>query len=291
MAEGDGEPGSVVTAAGTDLATQRQELAELAASRRELAAAITSSIDWHVTHYGEAPSEAAAAVRAPLALDPTDQPADQVSWWEIERALDADPEAGQALWRKVKAEAADELATGYRAARSLEPMVHGTPYGRAQFAVIVDALAEDLRPRGGAERLLVHQLAAAYEQHLRWQAVAVRRTESEAWQGDRDRRRELERMTLAQRERYQEQEGWVPPRLSDAEAIEQAVLIADRYQRAFLRLLKAFRDTRRVIGSVIVGEGGTLNVAGGPQQVNLNPPHRHVRPAGKRTRRPARIVR
>ena len=60
------------------------------------------------------------------------------------------------------------------------------------------------------------------------------------------------------------------------------MLIADRYQRSFLRLLKAFRDTRRVIGAVIVGDGGMLNLTEGPQQVNVNPPpslqRRLVRP-------------
>ena len=133
---------------------------------------------------------------------------------------------------------------------------------------------------------MVHQLAAAYEQHLRWQALAVQRAETEAWRGEQDKRRALQGMSPAQRERYQEREGWVPPRVSEAAAVEQAVLIADRYQRAFLRLLKAFRDTRRVIGAVIVGEGGTLNVAAGPQQVNLHAPRRHARIPGRRARTP-----
>ena len=275
-------------AAGADVTAQRQELAELAASRRDLAGSIARQIDWHVAQYGETPSEAAAAVRAPLTLDSNDQPADQVGWWEIERAFDADPEAGQALWCRVKAEASQELVTGFRAARSLEPSVHGSPYARAQFGVIVDALTADLRPRGGVERLLVHQLAAAYEQHLRWQAVAVKRAETEAWRGERDKRLAMEGMTPAQRERHQEREGWLPPRLGEAEAVEQAVTIADRYQRAFLRLLKAFRDTRRVIGAVVVGEGGTLNVAAGPQQVNIHQPRPARRPRLARPRRAAR---
>ena len=50
-------------------------------------------------------------------------------------------------------------------------------------------------------------------------------------------------------------EGWLPPRQSDAEAVEQAVMIADRYQRQFLRLLRAFRDMRRVLGTVVMTGG------------------------------------
>lgn len=52
----------------------------------------------------------------------------------------------------------------------------------------------------------------------------------------------------------------LPPRVSDVEAIDQAVMIADRFQRSFLRLLRTFRDMRRVIGAVVI-TGGQLNVA------------------------------
>ena len=137
----------------------------------------------------------------------------------------------------------------------------------------------DLRPRDGLEHLLVQQMAIAHELHLRWQARAVQRMDLEVWHGDSDRRRELEGMSPARRARYQQWDGWVPPRVSDAEAMDQAVLIADRYQRGFLRLLKAFRETRRVIGAVVVAEGGTLNVTGGPQQVNVHPTFRPARGA------------
>jgi hypothetical protein len=43
--------------------------------------------------------------------------------------------------------------------------------------------------------------------------------------------------------------------------------MADRFQRQFLRLMKAFRDQRRLLGTVVVAAGGQLNV--GEQQVNL----------------------
>ncbi len=42
--------------------------------------------------------------------------------------------------------------------------------------------------------------------------------------------------------------------------------MADRYQRAFLRLMKAFRDNRRLFGALVVA-GGQVNIA--EQQVNV----------------------
>jgi hypothetical protein len=149
---------------------------------------------------------------------------------------------------------------------SLERRVNGTPLERAQYLAIVEALFEALQPRDGLEHLLIHQMASAYEQQLRWQAMASHRIEEETWQGERDMRRALERMSPRQREQHQDREGWLPPRLTDAEAIEQAVMIADRYQRSFLRLVKAFRDNRRMFASLVVA-GGQVNI--GERQLNI----------------------
>jgi hypothetical protein len=273
-----------------DLDRQRRELAELRAARRDLAAAVTRQIDFAVEHFGKTPHEAARAARDALPYDPAAQPADQVSWWELSHALESDSERGQALWGAIKAEAREELATGFRAARAVEPSaVNGRPYDRAQFGVILDALRTALEPRDGLEHLLVQQMAAAHELLLRWQARAVQRMDLEVWHGDADRRRQLEAMSPARRERHQAVEGWVPPRLSDAEAVEQAVALADRYQRGFLRLLKAFRDTRRVVGTLVVA-GGQVNI--GERQVNVARPAPssapRVRAAPRRRPAPAR---
>jgi len=51
--------------------------------------------------------------------------------------------------------------------------------------------------------------------------------------------------------------GYARARSSDA---------ADRYQRAFLRLLKAYRDNRRLF-SMLVVTGGQVNV--GERQMNI----------------------
>ena len=256
-------------------------LAELAASRRELVATIARQIDFYVAGYGLSPTEAAAKARGLVLHAPEDRPPDEMSWYDLSTLLEVDPERGQALWGSVKAVAEEELARGIRSARSVEAQVEGRPYKRAQVLAIAAALRTALAPRGGLEKVLIHQMACAYELHLRWQEVAVRRGESEAWHGDRDRRRELENMSPARRERYQAMEGWVPPRLSHAEAIEQAVMIAERYQRSFLRLLTAFRETRRLVGTLVVA-GGQVNI--GEQQVNVAGNER-AEGAGRRTGR------
>ena len=259
MATGPGAARPTVT--GEDRA-----LAELAASQRELVATITRQIDSYVAGHGLTAAEAVARVREVGLNVPEDRPPDQVGWYDLSNLMEADPERGRALWGMVKTEAEKELATGIRSVRSVEAQVGGRPYERAQVLAIAAALRTALDPRDALEDLLVQQMACAYELHLRWQEVAVRRGEMEPWHGERDRRRELERMSPARRERYEAEEGWVPPRLADAEAIEQAVKMAERYQRTFLRLLTAFRETRRLVGTLVVA-GGQVNIA--ERQVNV----------------------
>lgn len=57
-------------------------------------------------------------------------------------------------------------------------------------------------------------------------------------------------------------------RQSDADALDQAAAMMDRFNRLFLRTLRSLCDLRRRGGPVIVQHGGQLNVA--QQQVNLN---------------------
>lgn len=243
-----------------------RDLAELEASGRIMVDRIGRHIDWLVTHYGSTPGEAAAQARDLRLNVPEDRPPEQVSWHDLHNTLESDAARGAALWQSVKDEARRELAAGVRMATTLERPLSATPFERAQYLAIVGALTDALHPRDGLEGLLVQQMASAYEQHLRWQTLAVHRVEEDTWHGERDMRRALERMSPRQREQYQDREGWLPPRQTDAEAIEQAVQLADRYQRAFLRVMKAYRDNRRLFGALIVA-GGQVNI--GDKQVNV----------------------
>jgi hypothetical protein len=61
--------------------------------------------------------------------------------------------------------------------------------------------------------------------------------------------------------------GWKRPRISDSEAIEQAAGMVDRFNRIYLRTLRALRDLRRYPPTVVVQNAVQVNVGG--QQVNL----------------------
>ncbi len=176
---------------------------------------------------------------------------DEYSWYDITDAMARDEDAGRALWGTVRKTARKELAAGVMAGQATEGY-HARPYERAAFMAVREALADGLQPRNGMEWLLIDGMAQAWTLHLRWLTKHVKADSLDAIQVERDVR---------------QRDGWQPPRLSEADAVDRAAQMADRFQRQYLRLYKAFRDGRRLGVSMTV-MGGQVNVA--EQQVVSN---------------------
>ena len=282
-----------------DYERKRRDLEQLKASKAELTGVISRQIDWLLDMeaggmlrtaddmaaepFGIV--EASARARQPLGYDPAidhegKAAPEQVGWYALGHLIEHEPEKGRDVWQAIKQAARHELATGVRAADALEPSLGGTPWRRAQYLAIVDALNEDLQPRGALEGLMVQRMASTYSLCLKWQELAIQRQEMEEWEGASTIRKEHARMSPSEQERHRMHYGYLPPRLSQAEAIQEAALMADRYDRAFLRLVRAFRDYRRMFASLIA-EGGTVNVSDGPQQVNIDA-RSNAKPRGKK---------
>lgn len=275
----------------TDYERKRRELEQLKASKSEMAAAIGRQIDWLLEmeaagHLRNAEAmagkpfgiaEAAARARQPLAYEPgrtgPDEQfePDQVDWGQLGRLMEHQPERARDLWGEIKQAARQELAIGVRAAEALESPMPGnrTPWNRARYLAIVDALTADLLPRGALEGLMIQRMASTLDRCLHWQKEAVQREEMEIWQGQSTIRQEHAGMSLAEKERNRMGYGYLPPRVSQAEAIHEAALMSERYERAFLRLVREFRNQRRMFASLVVA-GGNVNITDGPQQVNVS---------------------
>lgn len=290
--QGDIEPVDPSNPIVVDYEQRRRDLDELAACKNDIAAAIGDRISWLLEMEAKGQlreaetmaaqpfglAEANARARQPLRYEPgkdriTGKLApDQVSWNELGNLMEHEPEQARELWLAVKGAARDELTSGVRAAKALESgMPSGNqPWQRARYLAIVDALRTDLHPRGGLEELLIQRMASTYSLCLHWQQEAIRREDYEVFQGDAAIRQERRDMTARQKERQRMEYGYLPPRQAQAEAIQEACLMSERYERAFLRLVREFRNLRRTFNSLIVA-GGTVNIAdGGPQQVNVN---------------------
>jgi hypothetical protein len=137
-----------------------------------------------------------------------------------------------------------------RAARALEGW-GPTPWERAQFLALCQELADGWQPRSGIERQLLDTMAQAQTAMLGWL------TRLSTWASAPPRRDQREGA------------GWEPPRLTEAEAAEQAAAMVERFHRLFVRSLRALRELRRHPLAVVVQGAGQVNI--GERQVNVAP--------------------
>lgn len=149
-------------------------------------------------------------------------------------------------WENLKQQALDKLRTGHRASGATEGY-NSTPWERAQFLAI-----DAWQPRNGLERQLIDEMAQAQAAELFWMARLSLRSSLEVMSEVRE---------VAERAK------WLPPRLSDAEAVEQAASMVERFHRMFLRALQVLQGLRRCPPVVNVQNAAQINV--GQQQVNV----------------------
>ena len=174
-----------------------------------------------------------------------------VSWLDLEGLLQRDPQNYERRWEEIKRAARDELQTGHRASQAVEGC-GSTPWDRARFLALRQELADGWQPRNGVERQLVDTMAQAQTAAEFWLKQLMARAAREA---------AMEETVL------RDQGKWEPPGVTGFQAVEQAGAMADRFNRIFLRTLRALRDLRRYAPPVIVQNAGQVNVAS--QQVNL----------------------
>jgi hypothetical protein len=179
-------------------------------------------------------------------------PPNEVSWCDLQMIARTDPDRATARWEEIKKAALDEVRTGHRAAKAIETCDDGA-WQRAQFLALRAELSSEWRPRNGIERQLLDTMAQAQTCYLTWSQNLTIRTNLESCTNDR---------------RLKEEGKWEPPRQSDADALDHAAAMMDRFNRIFLRTLRALCDMRRHSNPVIVQKGGQMNLA--QQQVNLS---------------------
>jgi hypothetical protein len=225
---------------------------------RELAAELGQAFARMVGHYREygglSPEDARAkASEAPvhyLERAFTCAP-NQVSWFDLNAIAKRDPDKAVARWEEVKDAARGEVASGQRAARALEGY-DSHCWSRASFLAVRSELTTAWRPRNAAEQHLIDQLAQWQTLIWRWQESVTAYVEIVFEGGRKPPKQSLE---------------FQLPRLSDADALERAVQMVERFHRLYLGSLRALRDLRRR-PPVVVRAAGQVNI--GQNQVNVS---------------------
>lgn len=229
--------------------------AEISSVARRLAASYEANLRFRMRDLHETAEDADRVVRQAYGPDRHEEmlnePSDQVSWFAISSLIEADPEAGWGVWERVKAEAAEELASGHRAAQAI--CWDDSPWQRAQFLAIRQAFIDEWRPRGGIETTLIDQMSQAHLLWLHWVERAHVQASIDGAKQKRD---------IGQNGR------WQVRTLGVAETLDQSAQMAERWQKLFVRALRALRDLRRHAPPVVLAAPGSqVNV--GQQQVNV----------------------
>jgi hypothetical protein len=230
-------------------------LAEALPLAQELRAAFAQRVSDYMRACNASLQEALAAMDRPLTPEAQERILQNgprgVGWPDLERLADRDPALALQKWEEIKQAAREELTSGLRAAEA----PGGSPWERAQFLALRQALASQWQPRGGLEWQLLDAMALAQCGWLFW-LQALRMWASLG----------VEEFGRESKDRW----GRVTPRLSTGEAIERAGAMADRFNKVFLRTLRALCSLRRCRPTVVVQTAGQVNV--GRQQVNVAGP-------------------
>ncbi len=181
------------------------------------------------------------------------------------------PRSAEWLWEKIKQEGRAEFESGHLAANITFP--EGYMKGMwniARYLGVRESFLDDWQPKGGIEVALIDMIAQSYFQWQYWLEQTVKRSETR----ERETHPDYARF-LTQREREYRANGWTDgywnrPYVSEQQAIEHAVQMADRFNRIFMRTLRQLRDLRRY-SPVTINNPNQVNIAAdGGQQVNVS---------------------
>lgn len=176
---------------------------------------------------------------------------DSIGWHELGYAEDRNAGSSMEIWSRIRQAAHDELENGHRAADVVASAL--SPWVRAQFLALRESFIVDWQPKGSIEMRLIDQMAQIYTQYEFWMQMAVQRSAVEC---------------QLQTTHIKKEGKWVALTVDGNAEMEQASAMADRFNRLFLRTVRALRDLRRYSPPVIVQNAGQVNVGG--QQVNIN---------------------
>jgi hypothetical protein len=211
---------------------------------------------------------------------------DNLSWYEMDHLFRASPDLAEQVWDEIKEQAARDFKSGHFAAELFERTEwQKNVWKRAHFVAVFQMMVESYKPRDAIEHQMVEMAAVEYflwrhwtQEHLQ-RATSEPRRESYDYKEWREREKEVWCRHSGHKKPIEGQwiaGAWEVPYQSEAEAVQQAAELADRFRRAYLASVRALRDWRRY--PVIVQNAGQVNIAGdGGQQVNVQKSKRRAK--------------
>jgi hypothetical protein len=180
------------------------------------------------------------------------------------------PRVAERFWERAKGEGQAEFESGHLAANITFPVGYMKQvWNIARYLGVRESFIAEWQPKGGIEVALIDMLAQSYFQWQFWLEQTVKRSQTR----EREEHPEYEKWKRLRGMMQDKSWGdgfWLRPYVSEKEALDQAVQMADRFNRIFLRTLRQLRDLRRYT-PVTINNPNQVNIAtDGGQQINLS---------------------
>jgi hypothetical protein len=186
--------------------------------------------------------------------DALDAAPEDLTWQAMGSLEDQQPGSFAILWDRIKEYARDELESGQRAASVA--VGDQQPLARARFLVLREKYIREWEPRNVLESQVIDAICQAQTLREYWMKMATERAAVEC---------QLEKLSIEVRGKWRDIE------IDGSQSARDAREEAERWDRVFIRAVRALRDLRRYSTAVIVNnQGGQVNVASdGGQQTNV----------------------
>jgi hypothetical protein len=198
-------------------------------------------------------------------------PLQSLNFIDLDELYQFAPRVAERFWERAKREGCDEFESGHLAANITFPVGYMKEvWNIARYLGVRESFINDWCPKGGIEVALIDMLAQSYFQWQFWLEQTVKRSQTEE-RSEHPAYTDWKRRRKADNQAEGWEEGhWLRPYVSEQQAIEQAVQMADRWNRIFMRTLRQLRDFRRY-SPVTINNPSQVNIAAdGGQQINVS---------------------
>ena len=197
-------------------------------------------------------------------------PLENLNFIDLLRLHELSPRVAERFWERAKREGRREFESGHLAANITFPVgyMKGV-WNIARYLGVRESFIDDWNPQGGIEVAMVDMLAQCWFQWQYWLEQTVKRSETRERLEHPEYSQWMARKQAEYRANGWNDGYWNRPYVSEQQALEHAVQMADRFNRMFMRTLRQLRDLRRY-SPVTINNANQVNIASdGGQQINV----------------------
>lgn len=198
-------------------------------------------------------------------------PLENIGFIDLLELHSSAPRVAERLWEHIKHEGRLEFESGHLAANITFSVYYMKDlWNIARYLGVRESFISEWKPVGGIEVSLIDMLTQSYFQWQFWLEETVKRSQTREREED-PQYTEWKAHRKAVNKAHGWSDGyWLRPYVSEQEAIEHSVQMADRWNRIYMRTLRQLRDLRRY-APVTINNPNQVNIAAkGGQQVNVS---------------------